>query len=382
MWTAICVLVSLLILAYLAIISNIVLGWKSLPEWDTLKKSVNTKVSVLIAARNEEQNIAATLQSVTNQNFPSELLEIIVIDDHSKDNTAAIVKAFPATNIKLISLEQHIEANSTQSFKKKAIEVAIAQATGDLIVTTDADCLAEPNWLRYLVSYYEIHQPKIIAAPVVFEDEHTLFQQFQSLDFIGMMGVTGAGIHKRFLHMCNGANLAYPKAVFNEVNGFEGIDHLASGDDMLLMHKIVKKYPDDIAYIKQAGAAVRTTPKRSVRSFLNQRLRWATKTTSYQETQVTVVWGLVWLFSISIVLTGLLSVFYSPLLGLFLLQLAAKVIADYVFLRHIARFFGRHDLMRIWVFGAAVFLEIWYVVTVGVLGSVKAKYEWKGRTVE
>ncbi len=382
MWVIIAVFVSLLTAAYLIIISSITKGWKALPEWDTLKKTVNTKVSVLIAARNEEKNIEATLRSITNQDYPAELFEIIVIDDHSTDRTAALVKDFPATNISLIDLAKHVAPGSTQSFKKKAIEVAIGQAKGSLIVTTDADCLAMPHWLRYIVSYYEIHRPKIIAAPVVFTDEHTLFQQFQSLDFIGMMGVTGAGIHKKFLHMCNGANLAYEKAVFNEVNGFEGVDHLASGDDMLLMHKVVQRYPDQVAYLKQAGAVVTTTPKRSIQAFLNQRLRWATKTTSYQEKQVTIIWGLVWLFSVSIVLTGLASVFYPFLLWLFLLQFSIKAITDYLFLGEVARFFGRGDLMRIGVFGAAVFWEIWYVVTVGLLGSVKAKYEWKGRTVK
>lgn len=382
MWTALCIITFSLVISYLIIILSIVNGWKSLPEWDTLKKTVHTKVSVLIAARNEAENIETTLQSIANQNYPIELLEILVIDDHSTDETAKIVQAFPATNVRLIDLSIHMEEHSTQSFKKKAIEVAISQSTGTLIITTDADCLAPPNWIKYLVSYYEIHQPKIIAAPVVFTDEQSLFQQFQSLDFIGMMGVTGAGIHKKYLHMCNGANLAYEKAVFNEVNGFEGVDHLASGDDMLLMHKIVKKYPEGVAYIKQAGAAIQTTPKRSVKAFLNQRLRWATKTTSYQEKQVTMIWGLVWLYTVSIILTGLLSVFYPPLFALFVIQLVAKAITDYVFLGQVARFFGRSDLMSIKVYGASVFWEIWYVVTVGLLGSVKTKYEWKGRTVK
>jgi len=382
MWATVSIISFLLPIAYLLIISQIIKGWNALPEWDTLKKTVNTKVSVLIAARNEAENIEATLSAVTSQHYPTDLLEIIVIDDHSTDDTAALVKAFPASNIKLIDLSQHVDEANTQSFKKKAIEVAIAQSTGSLMVTTDADCLTPPNWLRYIVSYYEIHRPKIIAAPVVFTDEQDIFQRFQSLDFIGMMGVTGAGIHKRFLHMCNGANLAYEKAVFHEVNGFEGIDHLASGDDMLLMHKIVKQYPDGIAYLKQRDAAVRTTPKRSIRAFLNQRLRWATKTTSYQEKQVTAIWALVWVYSVSIVLTGLLSVFYPPFLALFIVQLLAKVLIDFVFLGTVARFFGRGDLMRFGVFGAAVFWEIWYVVTVGLLGSVKAKYEWKGRTVK
>ena len=137
------------------------------------------------------------------------------------------------------------------------METAIGLAKGNLIVTTDADCIVQPEWLQTIASYYEEFGPVFIAAPVVYTNPlhgdsffKKLLKIFQSLDFITLQGITGASVYKKFHNMCNGANLAYEKKVFNEVGGFEGIDQIASGDDMLLMHKIQKIYPGRIQYLK------------------------------------------------------------------------------------------------------------------------------------
>ncbi len=130
------------------------------------------------------------------------------------------------------------------------MEIAIGLAKGSLIVTTDADCLVQPEWLRTIASFYEEFSPVFIAAPVVYCNPlpgDSLFKKFlkifQSLDFMTLQGITGASVYKKFHNMCNGANLAYEKKAFYEAGGFEGIDQIASGDDMLLMHKIHKIYP-------------------------------------------------------------------------------------------------------------------------------------------
>ncbi len=373
--------VTLLTLFYIFILLRFIAGWRSLPVWDTLKKTVTTKVSVVVPARNEEENIQACIEAILAQNYPSNLLEIIIVDDHSTDQTPQIIKKYSHQNVQLLSLADHIKEGSTQSFKKKAIEVAIQQSTGELIVTTDADCTMGNNWLRYLVSYYEIQQPKFIAAPVVFQGEENNFQRFQSLDFAGMMGVTGAGIHKKFLHMCNGANLAYPKSAFYEVDGFEGVDHLASGDDMLLQQKIARRFPGQIGYIKQPDAVTITTAKPTLSSFLNQRLRWATKTTSYQEWKVTAIWAMVWLFSVSIPISLVLAIWWPWLLWVFGFQLMAKVIIDYFFLRMMVLFFKRPDLIRFPVYFISIFWELFYVIFIGTVANFKKEYDWKGRKV-
>lgn len=377
------ILVAILNLYYIYIILRYMEGWKALPPWNIpVHFQPITSVTIIIPARNEAENISACLSSILNQNYPTSLLQIIVIDDHSTDHTVTVIKNLNAANIQVLKLADFTQANDTHSFgKKKAIEIGIAHATGELIVTTDADCLAPPNWLALLVSYYQAYQPAFIAAPVNFHQEKNRLEQFQSLDFMGMMGVTGAGIHRQFMNMCNGANLAYPKQVFYEVNGFEGIDHLASGDDMLLMQKIAQHFPDQIAYIKNPEATILTTAKPTVRSFLQQRIRWATKSTSYQEWRVTFILAMVFFFCCSIVFSVVLIPFVGQVaVWLFVFSFFIKMLMDYFFLKNMARFFGRLDLMN--TFFSSSVLHLLYIVVVGILGNFIKKYEWKGRRVK
>lgn len=359
-------------------------GWKALSIWNLPEDfQPKTKITVLIPARNEAENIENCIDSILNQSYPKNLFEVIVLDDFSEDETPNLVKQYSKnsfTNIRLLQLASYISPNETQSFKKKAIEIGISQASGELIVTTDADCIAQPNWLALIASIYQEKQPKFIAAPVNFHQEQNDFERFQSLDFVGMMGITGSGIHTKIMRMCNGANLAYPKSIFTEVNGFQGIDNHASGDDMLLMQKIAQIYPNDIVYLKNQAATTFTTAKSTLKSFINQRVRWSTKSKGYEERQVTAILIGVWLFCVSIPLTLLSSVFLGKIAILIGIgQLLIKMIADYRLLKTTSDFFNRSDLMQTFVKSSIYHLI--YIIVVGFLGGIVQKYEWKGRNV-
>jgi len=376
--------------AYVFIMLRYMEGWNAIPQWEVPSDfSPTTKVSILIPARNESANIQSCIQSILNQKYPSSLFEIIVIDDHSIDNTAELVQAFQKPNVRVLFLKDYVKNRSKlKAFKKKAIETAIAESSGDLIVTTDADCIVPVDWLNLIVSFYERsgekntgQQYKFIAAPVNFYDEQSLFEKCQSLDFIGMMGVTGAGIHRLFMNMCNGANLAYEKKAFYEVNGFEGIDQVASGDDMLLMQKMAKQFPHQIAFLKNQKATVLTKAIGDLKPFTQQRIRWASKSGSYQEFQILVILAMVFFFCVSIVLNVFLLPFFFWKIGWVLLfQVLIKSIIDYFFLGQMSQFFERRDLMRIF-FPAQVF-HIIYIAVIGFLGNVKKEYRWKGRDVK
>ena len=372
----------LLALGYAFQMHSYLEGWKSLPDWDLPKVfTPSTKVSILIAARNEAEGINACLQSLLEQNYPSQLYEIIVIDDHSEDATATIVESFNNPIIQVLRLSEYLKERPKSAFKKRALETGIANATGDLIVSTDADCLAGPDWLPLLVSYYETHQPKFIAAPVNMVQEKNLLQRFQSLDFMGMMGVTGAGIWKGFMNMSNGANMAYEKKVFEELGGYEGIDHVASGDDMLLMQKIAAAYPGEIGFVKNKAATIYTEAQPTLRAFINQRIRWASKSSDYEERFVTLQLALVFLFCVNIVVSLLLIPFWGKTaLVLFLIQIAIKGVVDYRQLNEMSQFFYRSDLMTVFV--PALFMHIAYIVVIGTLANVVKSYEWKGRKVK
>lgn len=359
-------------------------GWKSLPVWQ-LPAGFRpcTPVSVIIPARNEAARIGACLDSILKGDYPPELLEIIVVDDFSSDDTAAIVlraaeKGQNGVQIRLIRLAELLpDGVRINAYKKFGLETAIARASGELIVTTDADCLAPPGWLRLLASVHETAAPKAIAAPVAFHHERNLLQRFQALDFLGMMGITGAGIRLGWQRLGNGANLAYPKAVFEATGGY-GDDGRASGDDLFLLQKIARRWPDGVFFLKNAESTVRTEAPADWRGFVRQRLRWGTKNAALPEPGPKLALLAVLLFCWSILL-NLALVCFAGGTWLPAIQLIVKLVCDWLFLRQMSRFFARTDLMR--SFLPAFFLHIAYIAGLGAASLFARRYEWKGRRV-
>jgi cellulose synthase/poly-beta-1,6-N-acetylglucosamine synthase-like glycosyltransferase len=369
-------------LSYRLLIDYFLRQWHKLPVWQSGEPPAGTtKVTVLVPARNEEKTIGACLQSILRQSYPAAQYEVIVIDDHSTDGTSAAVTALNYPNLRLIRLQDHLPSGTnTRSFKKKALEAGVARATGELILTTDADCRVPPDWIALIVACYRQYRPAFIAAPVNFYGETNTLEKFQSLDFLGTMILTGAGIQAGWMHLANGANLAFPKYIFEAVGAYRGVDHLASGDDMLLLHKIAARFPDNIAFLKSAAATVHTRPKPDWPSFLRQRLRWASKSNAYKEWQVTGVQGLVFVLCWSILLSPLLVILFGlKAFGVFLILLFLKVTADYRLLTAACRFFKRPRLIR--SFPVSQVFHILYIAVAGLLGNVVKEYEWKGRRV-
>jgi poly-beta-1,6-N-acetyl-D-glucosamine synthase len=363
----------ILFLLYAALICFYWISWRSIPVFESNGHSKKTSISVVIAARNEEANIKALLEALDHQTYPKQLYEVIVVDDHSSDDTARIVSEYAA--VKLISLK----AGNINSYKKKAIETGIAAATGEWIVTTDADCTPNRNWLETIVSFKENHNPVIIAAPVVISCNSSVLQIFQALDFMVLQGITGAAVYKNKLSMCNGANLAYEKNTFFAVNGFEGIDHIASGDDMLLMHKIWTKYPDQVHYLKSTAAIISTTPMKTWGDFFNQRIRWASKAREYQDKRIFPVLLLVYLFNLSF-LVLLVAGFFNQVYWIYLLiLLLAKTIIEFPFFYSLCKFFNKSWAPKMFLFFQP--LHIAYTVLAGLLGQI-GKYSWKDRKVK
>jgi Glycosyltransferases, probably involved in cell wall biogenesis len=353
-------------------------------SWNSIKPfrsrgEATTFVSIIIPARNEENNIGSCLESLMNQGYSNEQYEVIVVDDFSTDETAARVHAFEDKNIHLISLQKATGGIKINSYKKKAIETAIGKAKGVLIVTTDADCIAPLTWLQTLVSFSEEYDPVFVAAPVAFYDENNFFKIFQSLDFMALQGITGASIHKKFHNMCNGANLAYKKKAFDEVGGFTGIDRIASGDDMLLMHKISVQYPDKIFFLKSRDAIILTKPATSLKEFFHQRIRWASKSDKYTDKRITAVLLLVYLFNLWILLLFVFSGFFHSLFYWGIGLLVGKTIIELYFLYPVAIFFGKKKLL--WWFPLAQPFHILYIIVAGWLGKF-GSYQWKGRKVK
>jgi cellulose synthase/poly-beta-1,6-N-acetylglucosamine synthase-like glycosyltransferase len=359
-------------------------SWLSIPTFKPqfINIAPQTRISIIIPARNEEENISNCLDSVCNQSYPKELFEVLVVDDHSTDNTASIVKSYESKNVKLISLKDFIPGGEINSYKKKAIEIAIAQSTGELIVTTDADCFANEHWLQTIAAFYEQYEPAFIAAPVSIDCSNKFIEFFQGLDFMTLQGITGASVHKKIHSMCNGANMAYTKKAFEEVGGFAGIDNIASGDDMLLMHKIYKLRPDKVMFLKSKEAIVQTAPVNSVKEFFNQRIRWASKADKYDDKRIFAVLLLVYLVNVLMLLLPITALAVNTQYSIFavwLLLLSVKTIAELIFLYPVSKFFGKEAML--WAFPLMQPFHIIYTVIAGWLGKF-GSYSWKERKVK
>jgi len=368
----------------------VVRNWRRLPEWTVPEAFVpHTSVSVVIPARNEAAGIEACLRSVFQQNYPPHLLEIIVVDDHSEDDTVAIVGSLNLPNLRLLRLADFVQPGATTSFKKKAIKTAIAHARGELIVTTDADCTAPPDWLPAIVSLYEQRRPKAILASVGLAPAANKMERFQALDMAGLMLCSGAIAHRGMPLLANGANLAYAKTAFEAVQGFDGIDHLASGDDLMLVHKIAAAFPGQVLFLKHQSSTVLTAPKPDATSFWQQRIRWATKTSHYRRPGMTAVLGGIWLFCCLILLLPLLAIGQAVTSGYLLtcgcwasaaLFFLIKTLSDRYLLGEAASFFKRPDLLHRFLYSEV--LHLLYMTAIGLGGLLKKRYEWKGRQVK
>jgi len=375
----------LIIMVVLALGYGVLMLWYSL-GWKRLKNYVvpvprmgTTPVTVIIPARDEADNLPPLLEALKQQTYPAHLLEVIVIDDFSTDATPDVVRNCGAANIRLLQMSQLLDKQQRlNSYKKKAIEIAVSQSNGTLIVTTDADCIMGPRWIETIVQFYEDRHPKFIAAPVSFYKEDNFFKKLQSLDFMTMQGITGAAAQLQAGTMCNGANLAYEKDAFYDVGGFKGIDNIASGDDMLLMYKIYNAYPEGVMYLKSEEVIVRTLPVDTLKGFMNQRIRWSSKADKYEDKRITYVLMLVYFFNAGLLGMGIAAFFLPALWPWLLILLLFKITMELYFLLPVASFFNKSGLL-VWFIPGQIF-HIPYIVIAGWLGKF-GSYQWKGRKV-
>ena len=375
------------ILFFLAVAYGVLMGvyrygWNHLPEFciNPHQMDEDVVVSIIIAARNEASHIQSCLFALCRQDYPVDKMEILVIDDDSTDDTAYRVQQIRDNRIKLLRVRDYMHAlTHHQAPKKRAIELGIAHARGELIITTDADCVAGPYWIRTLVSFYRQYHAVCMAAPVIYTDEKSFFDRFQSLDFMTMQGITGATDYLKIGTMCNGANFAYTRKAFYEVDGFVGIDGIASGDDMLLMYKLYCAYPDRVFYVKSRDAIVHTRPVQTWKAFWHQRIRWASKASKFDDRRLIWVLAGVYIWN--------LSFFALFIAGFFHLQwwmwgiglLIYKTAVELYFLWPVAVFFQKKH--QLWYFFPGQFLHIPYMVSAG-LWSLWSGYQWKDRKLK
>jgi cellulose synthase/poly-beta-1,6-N-acetylglucosamine synthase-like glycosyltransferase len=196
---------------------------------------------------------------------------------------------------------------------------------------------------------------------------------------MSLQGITAASVNNRFHSMCNGANLAYNKKVFFDVGGFAGIDNIASGEDMLLMYKVFLQHPRRVKFLLSHEVVTETLPMPDWKSFINQRIRWASKADKYDDKRIFAVLACVYLFNLSFLLLPFTWFWYPQAWILWLILFAGKTFFELRFLFPVARFYG--EMKMLWWFPIMQPVHIWYTIIAGWLGKF-GTYKWKGRQVK
>lgn len=373
--------VAFLTFIYLILCFVFLVYWRNQKEFNLDPSFVpTTKVSVIVPVRNEEDSIQRCTESILKQNYPTHLFELIVVDDQSDDNTPQILENIKDQRLRVMRLGVYKRTTITGS-KKKAIAYGISHASGDLMITTDADCIHGENWIQTIVACYQKFKPKLIVAPVLIQKEKTLLNLFQDADFINSFMVHLAGIRSGLFYLGSGANLAYEKSVFLETDPYDNNQHIASGDDLFLIQKVKEKYSCKIYPLKAIEATVQTIGATSVRGFFSQRLRWAGKLKNSSSFNMLLVSSFIWLFRIGLLTFTLITLvleeyiyFYSGLGLLFI-----HFLLDLILIHQSSSFFKRGYILK-WILPIEVMYTMYFFV-LGLLSWLPIKLEWKDRKI-
>ncbi len=342
--------------------------------------SKNYRVSVIVAARNEEKNIGNLLSKLVNQIYPAELFEIIIVNDGSVDRTDEIVNRFAKEfdNVKHLHAIPNIETGLIA--KKNALNQGIQQSTGEIILSTDADCHVKSTWIETMVSYFTDDVGMIVGFSQLgnVQNRYSLFEQLQAVDFLSLMAAAQGSLNFGCPLAASGQNIAYRKAAYDAIGGFEKIKNRISGDDVLLLQLIRKYTKWKIKFASSPKAFNWTEPENTLKSFLNQRKRWASNG-SYQ---VKLNLGF-FFFILSVFLMNLFMLFGTPIYILTchsikvpVFCLLTKILIEFLITFKGAILYHRLDLLK--YFPVWTMLQIPYVIFTGLLGSL-GHFIWKDR---
>lgn len=357
----------IVILLYCLAICFLIYGFNKINTIDYIGLTPKTKFSIIVPFRNEVENLPILLESLSKLNYPTDLFEVILVDDQSE-------KRFQIPDFKFkISIIKNIRVSNSP--KKDAIVTAMQIVNSNWIATTDADCLVNGNWLLALDNYIQLHDVSMICGAVTYVCADSFLHHFQQLDLTSLQGATigSFGIKKGF--MCNGANFSYTKTFFQELNGFDGNNGIASGDDVFLLQKAVAQFPEKVHYMKSKNNIVITKPLDDWKSLFYQRVRWASKTSSYKSQFGKGLGLLVFGGNLSLILGFTLwALGLSSFLNILLL-LAFKAAVDTVLIYKSHCFLNKTKIRHLIL---SSFLYPFFSVSVA-LYSLFGKYEWKGR---
>lgn len=337
---------------------------------------LSTKVSVIVIARNEAKHIASCLQSIATNEYPNELFEIILMDDHSEDGTVEIAESLGIANLRIFSLEGFDLSKFPNAFKKAAQHYAIQLAEHENILQTDADCICPNQWIQSMLEALETND--LVTGPIHISGTGSRISSWQTFENIGTMVSTAAGISSKMWFSANAANMAYRKSLFTEYFKTASVTR-ASGDDIYLINWAARN-SKKLSFNKSRNAIVLTKAEETIEDLIRQRKRWASKTTGYKQNGIKFLMSIVFFYHFIMIL----SVPYFAQFGLsgiysFGIIFFLKWIADLTLLKTCSPFFNvSYPILLSPVFSA---MHAFYIALIGTIGLFTTKYSWKGRTV-
>lgn len=377
-----CILLILLTIGYVFIISIITYGWFKLKTYHSKSIKTKTKISIIVPARNEESNIQNCLNDLVNQNYPVELYEIIIIDDDSEDNTYKLVKTFIDSK-KKDGPEIILIRNSNDQLiagKKTAIREGIRISSGELIITTDADCRFSSEWIRIIADYFNENDIKLLTGPVVFFKSNSIFKSMQTLEFLSLIASAAGFIGAGNPILGNASNLAFHKKTYFEAEKIRTDYDLASGDDVFLLHYIKKIYgASKIGFLKNHNSVVTTLAMNTLKELFSQRMRWVSKARKYKDPLLIITSWITFVVNFSLFVGFMLSIAFNQLFHLMLLLLLIKILADLPVLAGVCYFARRSKLLLLLI--PLEIINIVYVTIIAFAG-IFFKTRWKGKEIQ
>lgn len=349
------------------------LKWRAIPSEEQNDIESRKKFSVIIAARNEQKNLAAITEDLENQNYPRDQFEIIIVDDFSEDNTLSFLEEWEKNsklNITILSLN-----DESKQGKKYALSFGIETAKNEIILTTDCDCRLPSEWISSFATAFA-DDTQIVAGGVSLKGDGT-FAKLQQVEFSGLVAFGAATLAANNPSICSGANLAFRRKAFEKVGGYESNIHLPSGDDEFLLYDILREYPKSGFFLKSKKSVVQSKTHSGLSKFMNQRLRWASKWKYNKNWKLRGI-AILFFFENLSFLAGWIGVLVNvlPILPLLLITII-RVFSQGLLVYQVRKFFdyGRHVL-------PLILLQIIYpfhILFIGVL-SIFDHYTWKGRS--
>ncbi len=343
-----------------------IIAYKGFRHQSERKFTISTKqkLSIIIAAKNEEDNIESLITSLEQLNYPEENFEVIIVDDNSTDNTAQLVrsKINNKNNFRLISAE-----NKSISGKKGALAIGIEEAQNNFIVITDADCRPEIFWLSTIAGKLDEGFDFVFGvAPI--ESGKSLIEKISAFENLRntYLSIAAAGLN--IPYSAAARSFAFRKTSFNRVGGYANTTETLSGDDDLLLREAVKNKML-IGTITDPGAFVFSEAPKSFEEYFRQKKRHLQTSFHYLLKQKLFLgfWHLINLIS----LLSILLIIFSPVLAL---PLAVKIVYDFFIAIKFQKILGHHFKLY-QLFYLQILYEVFIVINF--FNSLSGKVIWK-----